>query len=207
MEIVFACCCLLLYADKPKCLEMSSLKQWLKSFNIWKFRNLRCCTVTAIHLWIETCFELDPPQSMSICSQIDSNPFSFWLDMSQKKTGWFTGLTERQQMLNTWLEQGREKMKVGKWHFSSESFPTASYPNLLEIPWKFTHGSNLSGCRRPIGWLASPMPKASSQACVRRQGVGRQGCHGVKFEDWELLPRVFSTSQAWAFYILHGGPR
>lgn len=26
--------------------------------------------------------------------------------------GWFTGLTERQQMLNTWLEQGREKMKA-----------------------------------------------------------------------------------------------
>ncbi|CAK9062635.1 Dynein axonemal heavy chain 8 (Axonemal beta dynein heavy chain 8) (Ciliary dynein heavy chain 8) [Durusdinium trenchii] len=26
--------------------------------------------------------------------------------------GWFTGLTERQQMLNTWLEQGREKKKA-----------------------------------------------------------------------------------------------
>jgi len=47
----------------------------------------------------------------------------FFSTEQHKKTGWFTGLTERQQMLNTWLEQGREKMKVGKFLIHPQKIP------------------------------------------------------------------------------------
>lgn len=177
---VTVCCVCCRWAEMHRNVIMEAMVEMLH----WKFRNLGCSTGTAI--------------------TFESKHVSKWIFFhraAQKNRLVYRphGATADAEHL---VGTGKREDEGGEVFDSS---PKNSQPWDLRHLGKFINGSSCLDfliCR-PFGWLASLMPKASSQACVRRQGsVLLPGCHGVSSRPFGglldvLIWRMTNTINIW----------
>lgn len=122
LEIVVACyCCVCCrWAEMHRNVIMEAMVEMLH----WKFRNLGCSTGTAIHLWIETCFEVD-----------------FFPQSSTKKQ---VGLPASRSDSRCWTPGWNREER--RWRWGSFWFIPKKFPTLrLETPWKIHQRFQLPG--------------------------------------------------------------